>query len=169
LKLVSFTLKPVTYSAPLASLLFHSDDFLGSTSSSQLNFTPSLDSSSTLQPSTLTAPTGATLLSPVLSPSEEREATLSVSSDSVSLPTQVEVQPAPVATELTEKLAEATLKDVVETKDEQRPKKSDLEHEAAAEAVTQPEVPAEEEADLSSESPPPHQRRLTAGEKERGG
>ena len=143
MKLVSFTLKPVTYSAPLASLLFHSDDFLGSTSSSQLNFTPSLDSSSTLQPSTLTAPTGATLLSPVLSPSEEREATLSVSSDSVSLPTQVEVQPAPVATELTEKLAEATLKDVVETKDEQRPKKSDLEHEAAAEAVTQPEVPAD--------------------------
>ncbi|KAM4541640.1 BSD domain-containing protein 1 [Odontesthes bonariensis] len=119
------------------------DDFLGSTSSSQLNFTSSLDSSSTLQPSSLTAPTEATLLSPVLSPSEEREATLSVSSDSVSLPTQVEVQQAPVATELTEKLAEATLKDVVETKDERGPKKSDLDHEAAAEAVTQPEVPAD--------------------------
>uniref|UniRef100_A0A8C4GDN6 BSD domain containing 1 n=1 Tax=Dicentrarchus labrax TaxID=13489 RepID=A0A8C4GDN6_DICLA len=82
------------------------DDFLGATSSSHLNFTPPLDNSSTQLPTTLTG-TGTTLLSPVLSPSEERSATLSVSSDSVSLPTQVEVRLEPVAVELTKKLTEA--------------------------------------------------------------
>uniref|UniRef100_A0A669ESW8 BSD domain containing 1 n=1 Tax=Oreochromis niloticus TaxID=8128 RepID=A0A669ESW8_ORENI len=78
------------------------DDFLGATSSSQLNLTPPLDSSN------LTVPAEAAVLSPVLSPSEERETTYSVSSDSVSLPTQVEVRPEPVTTELAEKLTEAT-------------------------------------------------------------
>ncbi|KAL3968384.1 DNA polymerase gamma 1 [Sarotherodon galilaeus] len=111
------------------------DDFLGATSSSQLNLTPPLDSSN------LTVPAEAAVLSPVLSPSEERETTYSVSSDSVSLPTQVEVRPEPVTTELAEKLTEASLEDVVnKTQDEQRPGNSDLPPEAQAEAVTQPEV-----------------------------
>uniref|UniRef100_A0A1A7XPY1 BSD domain containing 1 n=1 Tax=Iconisemion striatum TaxID=60296 RepID=A0A1A7XPY1_9TELE len=104
------------------------DSFLGATSSSQLNFTLPPDSSSR-------APTEATLLSPVLSPNEERDATLSVSSDSVSLPTQVEMQPPPVAVELAQKLTETTLED------EQRPKKSDLPPEARVEAGTQKDVP----------------------------
>ncbi|XP_005738993.1 BSD domain-containing protein 1 [Pundamilia nyererei] len=118
------------------------DDFLGATSSSQLNLRPPLDSSN------LTVPTGAAVLSPVLSPSEERETTYSVSSDSVSLPTQVEVRPEPVTAELaeklTEKLTEASLEDVVnKTQDEQRPGNSDLPPEAQVEAVTQPEVTAD--------------------------
>lgn len=114
------------------------DDFLGATSSSQLNLTPPLDSSN------LTVPAEAAVLSPVLSPSEERETTYSVSSDSVSLPTQVEVRPEPVTTELAEKLTEASLEDVVnKTQDEQRPGNSDLPPEAQAEAVTQPEVTAD--------------------------
>lgn len=124
-------------------MLLLSDDFLGATSSSssQLNFTPPLDNSSTQLPTTSTAPTGTTLLSPVLSPSEERDATLSVSSDSVSLPTQVEVRPEPVAAELAKKLTEATLEDIVEkTQEEQRPGKSHSPLEAQVEAVTQPEV-----------------------------
>lgn len=75
----------------------------------------------------------------MISPSEERDATLSVSSDSVSLPTQVEVRPEPVATELAKKLTEASLEDAVDkTQEEQRPEKSDLPLEV--EAVTQPEV-----------------------------
>uniref|UniRef100_A0A3Q4GVA0 BSD domain containing 1 n=1 Tax=Neolamprologus brichardi TaxID=32507 RepID=A0A3Q4GVA0_NEOBR len=94
--------------------------------------------------SNLTVPTGAAVLSPVLSPSEERETTYSVSSDSVSLPTQVEVRPESVTTELAEKLTEASLEDVVnKTQDEQRPGNSDLPPEAQVEAVTQPEVTAD--------------------------
>ncbi|XP_018553357.1 BSD domain-containing protein 1 [Lates calcarifer] len=118
------------------------DDFLGASSPSQLNFTPPLDNSLTQLPAASTAPTGTTLLSPILSPSEERDTTLSVSSDSVSLPTQVEVRPEPVATELAKKLTEASLEDIVvdETQEEQRPGKSDLPPEAQVEAVTQPEV-----------------------------
>uniref|UniRef100_A0A3B4UKV1 BSD domain containing 1 n=1 Tax=Seriola dumerili TaxID=41447 RepID=A0A3B4UKV1_SERDU len=114
------------------------DDFLGASSSSQLNFTPPLDNTSTQLATTSTSPT---LLSPILSPSEERDATLSVSSDSVSLPTQVEVRPEPVTTELAEKLTEASLEDVVDkTQEEQRPGKSDSAPEAQMEAVTQPGV-----------------------------
>ncbi|XP_029349644.1 BSD domain-containing protein 1 [Echeneis naucrates] len=117
------------------------DDFLGTSSSSQLNFTPPLDNSSSQLPATSTAPTEVTLLSPILSPSEERDATLSVSSDSVSLPTQVEVQPEPVTTELTKKLTEASLEDLVDkTQEEHRPGKSDSPCEAQREAVSQPEV-----------------------------
>lgn len=115
-----------------------SDDFLGASSSSQLNLTPPVDNTSTLLPTTSTTPA---LLSPVLSPSEERDATLSVSSDSVSLPTQVEVRPEPVTTELAEKLTEASLEDVGDkTQEEQKPGKSDSPREAQLEAVTQPEV-----------------------------
>lgn len=120
------------------------DDFLGNTSSSHLNFTPPLDNSSTQQPKTSTASTTATLLSPILSPSEERDTTLSVSSDSVSLPTQVEVRPEPVAIELAKKLTEASLEDVVgKTQEEQKPRKSELPPEAPVEAVTPSEVTAD--------------------------
>uniref|UniRef100_A0A8D3ADG0 BSD domain containing 1 n=1 Tax=Scophthalmus maximus TaxID=52904 RepID=A0A8D3ADG0_SCOMX len=78
------------------------DDFLGASpsSSSQLNFTPPLDDTSARLATTPTAPAGATLLSPISTPSEERDTTLSVSSDSVSLPTQVEVRPGPTSPEL---------------------------------------------------------------------
>ncbi|XP_026212111.1 BSD domain-containing protein 1 [Anabas testudineus] len=115
------------------------DDFLGASSSSQLTITPPMDTSSTLQSTTLAAPTAATLLSPVLSPSEERDTTLSVSSDSVSLPTQVEVRPEPVATELAKKLTEASLEDVADkTNEEQKPGKTPPD--ARVEALTQPEV-----------------------------
>lgn len=121
-----------------------SDDFLGSPSSSQLNFTPSLDNSSTQLAATSTAPTGTTLLSPALSPNDERDATLSVSSDSVSLPTQVEVRPEPVATELAKKLTEASVEDVVDkTQEEQKPGKTGSPPEAQVEAVTQPEDAAD--------------------------
>ncbi|XP_030574677.1 BSD domain-containing protein 1 isoform X1 [Archocentrus centrarchus] len=121
------------------------DDFLGATSSShQLSLTPRLDSGSAQPPGTLTAPAGASVLSPVLSPSEERETTYSVSSDSVSLPTQVEVRPELVTTELAEKLTEASLEDVVDkTQEEQRPGNSDLAPEAQVEAVTQAEGAAD--------------------------
>lgn len=114
-----------------------SDDFLGATTSSHLNFTPQSDSSSTKLPTM-----EATLQSTVLSPGEERDATLSVSSDSVSLPTQVEVRPEPVAMELAEKLTKASLEDVAEKKtarqEEERSVKSDLPLEV--EAATQPVV-----------------------------
>uniref|UniRef100_A0A3P8TSL0 BSD domain containing 1 n=1 Tax=Amphiprion percula TaxID=161767 RepID=A0A3P8TSL0_AMPPE len=114
------------------------DEFLGTTSSSQLSFTPQLDSSSTHLSSTTTDPTAATLLSPALSPSE---ATLSVSSDSVSLPTQVDARPEPVATELSKKLTEASLEDVVnKPQEELRPGKNDLPPEARVEAGTQSEA-----------------------------
>ncbi|CAK6968071.1 BSD domain-containing protein 1 [Scomber scombrus] len=117
------------------------DDFLGTPSSSQLNFTPLSDKSSTQLSTALTAPTGTTLLSPALSPSDERDATPSVSSDSVSLPTQVEVRPEPVVTELAKKLTEARVEDVADkTQEEQKAAKSDSTPEAQAEAVTQPEV-----------------------------
>uniref|UniRef100_A0A3Q4AG16 BSD domain-containing protein n=1 Tax=Mola mola TaxID=94237 RepID=A0A3Q4AG16_MOLML len=112
------------------------DDFLGATSSSHFNVTPQLDSSSSARlPTSLK---GATLLSPVPTPSDERDATLSVSSDSVSLPTEVEVRPAPVVVELAEKLTEASLERVADkTREEQRPEKSDAPPEVEAEA--QPE------------------------------
>lgn len=123
----------------LTLLLLLSDDFLGtSSSSSQLTLTPPLDTSSTLA-----APKGMTLLSPILSPSEERDATLSVSSDSVSLPTQVEVRPEPLATELAKKLTEASLEEVADkTHEEQRPGKPLLE--TQVDSATQQEVPLDE-------------------------
>ncbi|KAJ3612961.1 hypothetical protein NHX12_019218 [Muraenolepis orangiensis] len=67
------------------------DDFLGATSS-RLDFTPPLDHhhhSVNAGPGASVSPSSTT--SPALSPSGERDVTLSVSSDSVSLPTQLEV------------------------------------------------------------------------------
>uniref|UniRef100_A0A3Q2CLH1 BSD domain containing 1 n=1 Tax=Cyprinodon variegatus TaxID=28743 RepID=A0A3Q2CLH1_CYPVA len=103
------------------------DDFVGATSPSHLNLKPPPDS-------TPPAPTETSLMSPVLSPSDEPNSTLSVSSDSVSLPTQVELQPPAVSVELTKKLNEATLEDVVEKKlEEQKPGKIDSPPEAQVE------------------------------------
>ncbi|KAM4541098.1 BSD domain-containing protein 1 [Fundulus diaphanus] len=107
------------------------DDFIGAASPFPLNLKPPSDSN---PPGASAAPTDATLMSPVLSPGEETNTTLSVSSDSISLPTQVELQPPPVATELTKKLNEATLEDVVEKEaEEQKPGKVDSPPEAQAE------------------------------------
>ncbi|XP_029982833.1 BSD domain-containing protein 1 [Sphaeramia orbicularis] len=117
------------------------DDFLGaSSSSSHLNVTRPLDHSLSRQPTTSTAPTETTLLSPISSPSEER---LSVSSDSVSLPTQVEVRPKPVAIELAKKLTEASLEDVKKTQEEQTPANNDSPPESPTETVAQPQVTVE--------------------------
>ncbi|XP_068437221.1 BSD domain-containing protein 1 [Clinocottus analis] len=117
------------------------DDFLGATSSSRLNLTPPLDDSATRLSSNSTAPAGATVLSPVPSPAEERDAALSVSSDSVSLPTQVSARREPVVTVLAEKLTEASLEDAADKKRaEQKPGSSDSQLEAQGKAVTQPEV-----------------------------
>uniref|UniRef100_A0A4W5PZX2 BSD domain containing 1 n=1 Tax=Hucho hucho TaxID=62062 RepID=A0A4W5PZX2_9TELE len=88
------------------------DDFLGATSSSRLDFTPPLEETAT-QLSPLTPVTMAmTPLSPIPSPSGERSSTLSLSSDSGSLPTQVELRPArphPAVVELAQKLNKASL------------------------------------------------------------
>ncbi|XP_020343744.1 BSD domain-containing protein 1-like [Oncorhynchus kisutch] len=90
------------------------DDFLGATSSSRLDFTPPLDDPAT-QLSPLTPVTMATTpLSPIPSPSGERSSPLSLSSDSGSLPTQVEVRPArpqPAVVELSQKLSKASLEE----------------------------------------------------------
>lgn len=75
------------------------------------------------------------MLSPLLSPSDERDTTYSVSSDSVSLPTQVEVRPELVTTELADKLTEASLEDVVDkTQEQQRAGSAGVAPEAQAEA-----------------------------------
>ncbi|KAM4625448.1 BSD domain-containing protein 1 [Polymixia lowei] len=122
------------------------DDFLGATSSSRLDFTPPLDDMATQLPTTSMGLTAMTPLSPTLSPSGERDATLSISSDSTSLPTQVEVRPEPTANELAKKLTEAvSLEDMVDiTQDDQRPGKSGLHPEAHVEAIAQPEVTVDE-------------------------
>ncbi|XP_061552651.1 BSD domain-containing protein 1 isoform X1 [Phycodurus eques] len=105
------------------------DDFLGSTSTSQLNFTPPLDTNSTQGLTPSMTPTATTQLSSnTLSPSEELDATLSISSNSVSLPTQLEVQPEPVVTELAKKLTEVTVDDVAdETQKVQKPEQTQTE------------------------------------------
>uniref|UniRef100_A0A8C5HZD7 BSD domain-containing protein n=1 Tax=Gouania willdenowi TaxID=441366 RepID=A0A8C5HZD7_GOUWI len=114
------------------------DDFLGATSSSQLDFTPPVDDYSTAQ-----------LLSPAQSPKEEHGTALSVSSDSVSLPTQVEVFPGPTVARLSEKLTEASLEDVSEnTQEEQKERNNDPRPDASVVAETQPE--------RAVEGAPPH-------------
>ncbi|XP_068568845.1 BSD domain-containing protein 1 isoform X2 [Cebidichthys violaceus] len=111
------------------------DDFLGATSSSRLG-------GSTRLPANPATPSGAALLSPVLSPAEEHDAAaLSVSSDSVSLPTQVSARREPVAAELAEKLTEASLEDAADkTREKPGPGKSDSPLGAQVKAATQPEV-----------------------------
>lgn len=129
------------------------DDFLGGMSS-QLSPTQPSKGGSAHAPA-LTGSAGTPPLSPALSPSEECDGTLSGSS--VSLPTQVEVQPAPVGAELRRKLSEASLEDVNTTPEEQKSEKS---HIAEAESETQVEVPA----DGASARVPPSKQLQTAKE-----
>ncbi|XP_027856503.1 BSD domain-containing protein 1 [Xiphophorus couchianus] len=130
------------------------DDFIGAASPSRLPLTSPSDSNPS---ASSTAPTETTLVSPVLSPSEEPNTTLSVSSDSISLPTQVEMQLPPAATELTKKLNEATLEDVVDNKpEEQKTGRSDSPPEAQGEpsAVTSVRSPASKQPEVVKEEGP---------------
>ncbi|XP_024151860.1 BSD domain-containing protein 1 [Oryzias melastigma] len=129
------------------------DDFLGGMSSHLSPTQPSKGGSA--HAPALTGSAGTPPLSPALSPSEECDGTLSGSS--VSLPTQVEVQPAPVGAELRRKLSEASLEDVNTTPEEQKSEKS---HIAEAESETQVEVPA----DGASARVPPSKQLQTAKE-----
>lgn len=96
------------------------------------------DSSSSKPGASLAGP-GLSVLSPVQTPGEECDATLSVSSESTSLPTQVEVQPQARPAELAQKLTEASLEDVAdESPKEQEEEKS--EPPVVVHIVTQPEV-----------------------------
>ncbi|XP_014915909.1 BSD domain-containing protein 1 [Poecilia latipinna] len=129
-------------------------DFIGAASPPHL---PVASPSDTNSSACSAAPAESTLMSPVLSPSEEPNTTLSVSSDSISLPTQVEVQPPPAATELTKKLNEATLEDVVDNKpEEQKTRRSDSPPEAQAEpsAATSVRSPAFKQAEVAKEEGP---------------
>nr|XP_057947289.1 BSD domain-containing protein 1 isoform X2 [Doryrhamphus excisus] len=111
------------------------DDFLGTTSSSRLNLKPPLDNGSTQASATTTH------LTPMLSPSEERDTTPSVSSDSVSLPTQVEVRPESVVPILAKKLTEVTVDDVADkTKKLQQPAQSVVAPDAQVEVGNPQEV-----------------------------
>ncbi|XP_034530968.1 BSD domain-containing protein 1 [Notolabrus celidotus] len=117
------------------------DDFIGASSSTHLDFTTKLDNISTDLPLTSTTPIRTTLAGPDLSSCEERDITHSISSDSISQPTQVEVRPEPVSTELTNKLTEASLEDVkLKTQEKQRPLNRDLPLDPQEKAVTLPEV-----------------------------
>nr|XP_046222659.1 BSD domain-containing protein 1-like isoform X2 [Oncorhynchus gorbuscha] len=117
------------------------DDFLGATSSSRLNFTPPLEDPAT-QLSPLTPVTMATTpLSPIPSPSGEHSSTLSLSSDSGSLTTQVELRPAmphPAVVELAQKLNKASLEES-EPEGQQEEEREQGQPEVQVEASAQPE------------------------------
>lgn len=101
------------------------DDFLCATpSSSHPASTPTLQQNS---------PTETALLNPVQSSSEEL---LSNSSDSVSLPTQIDVQPELDVTELDKKLADVFLEVTANQQEQPSPKKAFTLPEANTEAVT---------------------------------
>ncbi|KAJ7989018.1 hypothetical protein DPEC_G00315190 [Dallia pectoralis] len=125
------------------------DDFLRATSSSHLDFAPPSDEPATqlspLQP--VTVATGP--LSPVLSPGGERSSTLSLSSDSGSQPTQVEVTPARpqhVVGKLAQKLNEASLEDRAPEGQVEEPSKSEP-TEAKADRATVPAPAARAETE----------------------
>ncbi|XP_074548119.1 BSD domain-containing protein 1 [Halichoeres trimaculatus] len=112
------------------------DDFVGATVSTSHSSTK-LDNKSADLPLTSTSPTETTLLIPALSSCEEHDIPHSVSSDSLSQPTQVEVRAEPVSTELTQKLTEASLEDAkVKPQELQQPLNRDLPLDAQEEAVT---------------------------------
>lgn len=131
-----------------------SDDFLGASSSSQFNVTPPSDNTSTRPP--MSATTETSLLTPVLSPGEERDATLSVSSDSVSLPTQVDMQPQPAVTELANQFTAASLEEESDkaTQAEQKSGKSDLTPDLEVTAVS-PTEPSADKAPVRPSAPKP--------------
>lgn len=108
------------------------DDFLcATTSSPHPAYTPILEQSS---------PTETTLQHPVHSPSEE---VLSLSSDSVSLPTQIDVQPELVTTELGRKMTEVSLEDIANTPDQPTQERGVTVPEDQTEAATTPLVKQE--------------------------
>lgn len=119
------------------------DDFPSATSSSLLSFTTKLDNDSIDPPLTSTATQGTAQQDTILSPGEERDVTFSVSSDSISQPTQVEVRPEPAVTELAKTLTEADLEDV-KVKTQEKPGNKDSPLEAQEEAGSPPEVSVEE-------------------------
>ncbi|XP_041668289.1 BSD domain-containing protein 1 [Cheilinus undulatus] len=121
------------------------DDFPSATPSSQPTLTTKLDNNSTDLSLTSTTSPETSLHSAILSPCEEHEVTLSVSSDSVSQPTQVDMRPEPVAVDLAKKLTEASLEDFeVKTQEKQKPGKRDLPLDVREEAGTLPEVNVDE-------------------------
>ena len=128
-------------------MLSFSDEFLGATSTSRLDFTPPLKDPARISlsclaaaacstPQALTAPQG--YVSPsasqgAFSPIYTSDVTPSLSSDSVSLPTQLEAQlsptptpapaptsPQPLVQELSLRLSEASLEEVEESPEEQQ-------------------------------------------------
>lgn len=110
------------------------DDFLCATPST---LSPSLDQS-------FTTPTETTMLHPVVSPS------ISLSSDSVSLPTQVEVQPVLVVTELDKKMTEVSLEDTAKTQDQPCPVKNDSQSET--QTLFQPDANVEAASTVKPEA-----------------
>lgn len=96
--------------------------------------------SSPSKPGASLAGTGAGVLSPVQTPGEECDAALSVSSESTSLPTQVEVQPQAPPAELAQKLTEASLEDVADESPKEQEEAEKSEPPVVVHVVTQPEV-----------------------------
>ncbi|KAM6973618.1 BSD domain-containing protein 1 [Aplochiton taeniatus] len=139
------------------------EDFLGASSSSRLDFTPPLNDSATQLP--VTVPAASSLPSPTLSLSGELDNTLSVSSDSVSLPTQVELVPEPAVVQLAQKQPETCLKDLESNAKvaAQLPRKSGpqpgaqlktgAKPEAAEEVTAQPSAPATKPETTREEGP----------------
>ncbi|KAM9777995.1 BSD domain-containing protein 1 [Neosynchiropus ocellatus] len=115
-------------------------DFLGSVSSSQHSLSAPFDLSSFHVHGTLTPPAEAAPKSPILSPSEDRDPTLSASSDTVSLPTQVELHPESTVTRSEEKMTAVNTGDEAE---EQKPERSL--REMAEEAAPAEKMPAPKE------------------------
>ncbi|KAM8833878.1 BSD domain-containing protein 1 isoform 2-T2 [Synchiropus picturatus] len=104
-------------------------DFLGGALSSRLSL------SSAHVHAASTSPTEATLMTPALSPSEDHEPTLSASSDTLSLPTQVDLHP---ESTLEQKMASVDLKDEAEQQKPPRAQRESLEEPAPAEGRPAP-------------------------------
>lgn len=152
----------LTHSSLFVSL---SDDFLGATSTSRLDFTPPLEDPARMSlspgastPQVLTPPqisVSPSASQGAFSPGNTSDVTPSLSSDSVSLPTQLEAQPSPVPTpvptsvpasppqplaqELSLRLSEASLEEVnvEENPEEQQQQQQTREEQKSA---AQPEV-----------------------------
>ncbi|KAG7280704.1 hypothetical protein CRUP_004504 [Coryphaenoides rupestris] len=130
----------------LQGLSVGTDDFLGATSS-RLDFTPPIDPHQHHRSNNAGAQISpSSVMSPALSPSSERDNTLSASSDSVSLPTQLEVlkpsAAAAAAAELAPKLTAVRLEEepaTDKTHEDQSPALTPP-AQARPEAKAQPEV-----------------------------
>ncbi|KAL0969225.1 hypothetical protein UPYG_G00224140 [Umbra pygmaea] len=120
------------------------DDFLGATSSSHLDFTPPSNDPVTQLSPLPQATLAMAPLSPVLSPGVEPSSAHSLSSDSGSLPTQVEVSPSGAqrgVPKLAQRLAEANLEE--REQEEQREERKTRQVQVEASAKPDPkEAPA---------------------------